>query len=154
MRICQRIKQIRTEKGWKQADLAEKLEVSQKQISSYETGYSTPPTDVLIRLAEVFEVSLDYLAFEVQGQSAKINVKDRELLRRFEALDNFSESEKNLVKEVIDLVITKHQILTAVSWFTLSDFFFLRKFIFCVAKVNLAGEFDDTQRVTAKRVQP
>ena len=34
-----------------------------------------------IRLAEVFEVKLDYLAFELQGQSSKLEVKDKELLR-------------------------------------------------------------------------
>lgn len=115
MSLHERIKQIRTEKGWKQADLAQRVGVSQKQVSSYETGNSTPPTDVLIRIAEVFEVSLDYLAFEAQGQSARINVKDRDLLRRFEVLDDFTQNDRQLVKDVIDLIITKQNIKMAVS---------------------------------------
>ena len=114
MSLSNRIKVIRTEKGWKQSELAERVGISQKQISSYETGNSTPPTDILIKLAEVFEVSLDYLAFEAQGQNARINVKDRELLRRFETLDQFSEEERKLIKDVIDLVITKQKMKTVV----------------------------------------
>ncbi|MBF0197707.1 MAG: helix-turn-helix transcriptional regulator, partial [Planctomycetes bacterium] len=78
-----KLKQLRIEKSWTQAQLAEKLNVQQKQVSSYERGASKPSTEVLIRIAETFEVSLDYLVFELQGQSAKVNVKDRDLLRVF-----------------------------------------------------------------------
>jgi hypothetical protein len=63
----------------------------------------------LIKLAEVFDVTLDYLAFATKGQKAKLNIQDRELLRRFEQLDTMTEREKELAKEILDLVILQHK---------------------------------------------
>ena len=60
-------------------------------------------------MAEVFDVSLDYLSFTKEGQSAKVQVKDRELLRYFEAIDNYPEKEKGVVKEILSLVVTKNK---------------------------------------------
>lgn len=107
--ISRRIRQLRQEQHWTQAELAEKLGIHQKQISAYERGVNIPSTDILIKLAEVFDVTLDYLAFEAQGQPAKLNIQDRELLRRFELVDTLSEKEKDLAKEILDLVILKHR---------------------------------------------
>jgi transcriptional regulator with XRE-family HTH domain len=78
-------------------------------VSAYERGVNLPSTDILIKLAEAFDVTLDYLAFESQGRPAKLNVQDRELLRRFEMVDTLSEKEKELAKEILDLVILKHR---------------------------------------------
>jgi len=109
MSIADRISQLRHEKRWTQADLGEKIGVHQKQVSSYERAVNIPSTDVLIKLAEVFNVTLDYLAFEAEGQPAKIKIQDRELLRRFEAIDTLSEQDKDLAKEILDLLILKNQ---------------------------------------------
>ena len=68
-----------------------------------------PSTEVLIKLAEVFNVSLDYLAFEAKGQTAKINIQDRDLLRRFEVLDSLTEQDKTLAKQILDLLILKNR---------------------------------------------
>ena len=87
MAIKDRIKQLRQEHNWSQTQLAQKMGIHQKQVSAYERGRNVPSTDVLIKLADIFDVSLDYLAFEAEGQSAKVNIKDRELLRRFEEID-------------------------------------------------------------------
>jgi transcriptional regulator with XRE-family HTH domain len=109
MAISDRVRQLRQEKRWTQAELGEKVGVHQKQVSAYERGANVPSTEVLIKLAEVFNVSLDYLAFEAKGQTAKINIQDRDLLRRFEALDSLSEPDKTLAKEILDLVILKNR---------------------------------------------
>lgn len=109
MALSDRLRQLRQERRWTQAELAEKVGVHQKQISAYERDVHSPSTDVLIKFAEVFDVSLDYLAFEAQGRSAKINIQDRELLRRFETLDNLPEAEKTLAKQILDLLILKHR---------------------------------------------
>jgi hypothetical protein len=42
-------------------------------------------TDILIQLAEVFDVTLDDLAFDSQAGASKLNIQDRELLQRCEA---------------------------------------------------------------------
>ncbi|PLX47443.1 MAG: transcriptional regulator [Desulfobulbaceae bacterium] len=108
MTISERIRQLRQEQHWTQAELAERLGIHQKQVSAYERGVNLPSTDILIRLAEAFDVTLDYLAFEPQGRPAKLNVQDRELLRRFEMVDTLCKKEKELAKEILDLVILKY----------------------------------------------
>jgi len=70
-------------------------------------GCNTPSTDVLIKLADIFEVSLNYLAFETEGQAAKVNIKDRELLRKFKEIDKLSEKDKGTIKEILDTFILK-----------------------------------------------
>lgn len=71
---------------------------------------NTSKTDILIKLAGVFDVTLDYLAFETKGGgTGKLNIQDRELLQRFEMMDTLSEQEKSLAKEILDLVILKHR---------------------------------------------
>ena len=109
MAINSRIRQLRQEKRWTQAELGEKVGVHQKQVSAYERGANVPSTEVLIKLAEVFNVSLDYLAFEAKGQTAKINIQDRDLLRRFEVLDSLTEQDKTLAKQILDLLILKNR---------------------------------------------
>ena len=109
MAISDRIRKLRQERHWSQAELGEQLSVHQKQVSAYERGVNLPSTEVLIKLAEVFNVTLDYLAFEAKGQPASLNIQDRELLRRFEEVDTLTDQEKNLAKEILDLVILKHR---------------------------------------------
>ncbi|MHB2018557.1 MAG: helix-turn-helix domain-containing protein [Candidatus Xenobia bacterium] len=115
MSIGERIKRLRQEHDWTQAHLAEKLHVHQKQISAYERGVNVPSTDILVKLAELFDVTLDYLAFETQGRGGKINIQDRELLRRFEAVDRLPEASRALAKEVLDLLILKERFQELVS---------------------------------------
>ena len=55
------LKQLRIEKNMNQTELAEKLGLSQKNISSYETNRTRPDYEVLIKISELFNVSLDYL---------------------------------------------------------------------------------------------
>ena len=109
MTIAERIRLLRQERKWTQAELAERLGIHQKQVSAYEREVNLPSTDILIKLAEAFDVTLDYLAFESKGSPAKFNIQDRELLRRFEMVDNLSDKEKDLAKEILDLVILKHR---------------------------------------------
>lgn len=109
MTISERIRQLRQERKWTQAELAEQLGIHQKQVSAYERGVNLPSTEILIKLAEIFDVTPDYLAFEAKGRPAKLNIQDRELLRRFEMVDNLTEKEKTLAKEILDLVILKHR---------------------------------------------
>ncbi len=50
-----------------------------------------PSTDILIKLAESFDVNIDYPAFESKGRQGKLNIQDRELLRWFEMVDSLSD---------------------------------------------------------------
>lgn len=56
-----KLKELRKEKGLTQEELANKLFLSQNGYSSYENGRTEPNIDILCRLADYYNVSLDYL---------------------------------------------------------------------------------------------
>ena len=62
--IAKNIQKLRQEKGMTQLELAEKLNYSDKSISKWERGESLPDIVVLKAVADLFEVTLDYLVEE------------------------------------------------------------------------------------------
>jgi transcriptional regulator with XRE-family HTH domain len=110
MTLGERIKRMRLERGWSQTQLAQKLKIHQKQISGYERSVHVPSTEVLIRVAELFDCSLDYLAFDDRPDTkAGAQIADRELLERLEKIDRLPEADKDTVKAVLDSFILKDQ---------------------------------------------
>lgn len=59
-RIGNKISEKRKEKGWTQRELADKLCVSDKNVSKWECGRSVPDIFYLKKLSELFSVSVDY----------------------------------------------------------------------------------------------
>lgn len=56
-----RFKKLREEKELTQKKLAALLNMSQTGYSKYETGENDIPTKILIQLAQIYDVSIDYL---------------------------------------------------------------------------------------------
>jgi len=73
MVIGEILKAKRTKNQLTQEQLSEKIFVSRKTISNWETGKTTPDIDSLIRLANLFDLSLDNLLFE--GSEVVENIK-------------------------------------------------------------------------------
>lgn len=56
-----RLREMRMKRGFTQQRLADTLDIALRSYQCYETGTRTPNYDLLIRLADVLDVSLDYL---------------------------------------------------------------------------------------------
>lgn len=56
-----RIRDLREDMDLRQCDLAEAVGIDQRTISNYETGKTNPDSEALIKLANYFDVSIDYL---------------------------------------------------------------------------------------------
>lgn len=61
MNFAEKILNLRTEYGYSQETLAEKLNVSRQAVSKWESGATLPETDKVIALSDFFGVSTDYL---------------------------------------------------------------------------------------------
>ncbi len=64
MLFAEKLIQLRKKYEMSQEELAEKVDVSRQSVSKWESGTSTPDLDKMIKLADVFEVSIDYLVNE------------------------------------------------------------------------------------------
>ena len=61
MKLGENILKLRTEQNMSQLDLADALEVSRQSVSKWETGTAVPELDKLMKMAKLFDVSLDEL---------------------------------------------------------------------------------------------
>ncbi|MBP3311616.1 MAG: helix-turn-helix transcriptional regulator [Butyricicoccus sp.] len=59
--LGERIRRLRTGARMKQSDLAQRLEISTSAVGMYEQGRREPPYHVLLKLSELFGVSVDWL---------------------------------------------------------------------------------------------
>lgn len=74
--INNNLKQIRIEKGFTQEEIAEKIGLTRQAISAYESGKRQPGIDILMRLAEIYEVEIeDILYGSKPKQSGKNRIK-------------------------------------------------------------------------------
>lgn len=69
--LAKQIKNLRTNAGMSQLQLAKKLNVGPSAVGMYEQGRRTPSIDILILIAKIFSVSLDYLIMgsEISGST-------------------------------------------------------------------------------------
>ncbi len=56
-----RIATLRRAKSWSQEQLAHRLQVSPSAIGMYEQGRREPNAEILVAIAKIFDVSVDYL---------------------------------------------------------------------------------------------
>ncbi|NME95380.1 helix-turn-helix transcriptional regulator [Clostridium cochlearium] len=71
-----RLKELREEKELTQEELGKFLNVSRQTISGYEAGSIEPSIKNLIKLADIFNVSLDYLLGRTK-ERYNLNLKDK-----------------------------------------------------------------------------
>jgi putative transcriptional regulator len=63
-----RLRVLRAEKNWSQADLAERLEVSRQSVNAVETGKFDPSLPLAFKLARLFEMTIEEI-FSDDGSS-------------------------------------------------------------------------------------
>jgi len=61
MGYYRRIRDLREDKDWTQRQISKMLEMTQPQYNRYEQGYRDIPSEILIKLADLFNTSTDYI---------------------------------------------------------------------------------------------
>ena len=106
MALAERVKQLRTEHAWSQGDLAERVGADPAQISRYENGRITPSADALVRIAETFNVSCDYLLIDNAPRRPFRSPEDT-LGERLHTINELDTKDRELIHAFIDALVTK-----------------------------------------------
>ena len=109
MDFSQRLASTRKARGLTQDALAEAAGINVSQVRRYEGGNSQPSLDALRKLAVALSVSADELLFDETERGP-----DEELRLQFEAASRLGPHEKDLVREVVESIIIRHD---ANRWF-------------------------------------
>ena len=70
--MADKIKQLREQMGYTQAELARKLKLTRSSINGWEMGLTVPSTPMVVELAKIFNVSTDYLLGLDDGASLRV----------------------------------------------------------------------------------
>ncbi|MGT2686714.1 helix-turn-helix domain-containing protein [Streptococcus porcinus] len=77
-KFAEQLKNYRLKKNYSQDALADRLFISRQAISKWENGDSTPDLENLVKLAEIFDVTLDQLVRGKELASSQNNENDSE----------------------------------------------------------------------------
>ena len=96
MGYSERIKDLRTEKGLTQKELASQLQLSANSICEWEKGRCSPGIEHLIQLSKIFECSIDYIvgnsddfgviSLQPKSTTSSLSADEQELLNDYRAL--------------------------------------------------------------------
>lgn len=104
-----RIKELRTQKGISQRALATDMYVNQTAVSQWERGATNPSTEMTLRLAEYFGVSVDYLLGVDLSEQQKSSVppmdteREKKRIAFIAAYDAMPPEEQDLFYEWLQL---------------------------------------------------
>lgn len=92
--IIGRIRDLRESSDLTQTEVSQKLNIQRATYSNYENGVRTPPIEVLIALAKLYEVSIDYIVCGTEPVITKsLNGKEKKLLKGYAQLTSGDQDE-------------------------------------------------------------
>ena len=100
-----RIQELRKLNKLSQTELANKINLSKSQIIRYETKGVQPPADILNKLADLLNTSIDYLINGDTTEKAISSLKDAELLKQFKEIDSMPDEDKKTIIKVVSAYI-------------------------------------------------
>jgi len=88
--LGKRILDLRKRKNLSQTDLANAVGISYAQIGRYETKDTQPPAEVLKKIADALDTTVDFLISGDTNEKAKSALKDSELLYKKSVVTNYA----------------------------------------------------------------
>ena len=106
-RLGQRLAELRRERDLTQTQLAEKLEVSQQTVTSFEKGRRRVPVSLLPELAHVLDVSIEELIGAASAKSASRRGPTSKIQRQMEEIRLLPRSKQKFVSAMLDAVLAE-----------------------------------------------
>jgi len=108
-----RLKELRKQKNWTQKELANQLDIRFSHLNKYESGMHIPPIEKLVQIAELFNVTLDFLV--LGNREDVLPLHNTQLIERLKELESFNADDQDAVIRLIDAMIVKHKVESAVT---------------------------------------
>ena len=105
MKIYEKIKKLRTSKGYSQAEFAEKIGLSHGHITRLETGKFNPSIEVLKKLADLFEVSTDYLLNDSSEDFYDSGIQNEPLNNKIRMISSLETKQQEAIVIIIDSML-------------------------------------------------
>ena len=102
MEFSERLKKLRKQTQLTQVDVAEKLGISQPAYASWERGVKKPTQENLVKIAQILNVSVDYLVGN--SDNRKDELDNIELLFRMNSKGLTAEEKEIFKKELIEFM--------------------------------------------------
>lgn len=97
-----RIKILREENNWSQSELASKLNCSTSSIAMYEKENRKPSLEVLVKLSEIFNCSIDYILCKTNIKNTnQINIDEMDIAFA-SGLKGLNKANQEIAKNIIE----------------------------------------------------
>lgn len=110
MEFSERLKKLRKDAGLTQVEVANKLGISQPAYASWERGIKKPTQDNLVKIAQILNVSVDYLVGNSQETLDELD--NIELLFRMNSKGLTEEEKEIFKKELIEFMEERKKLFT------------------------------------------
>ena len=114
MSLGEKLKQLRSEKGWSQDEFAYHADVDGRQLSRYENDHVKPSIEVVMKMANAFNVSLDYLLYE-DIPRRPLRIAQGRIAERVFSIEKVSEEDERCLLHMIETMEAKNKLKAFVS---------------------------------------
>jgi len=104
MKLSARLIALRKERGLSQQAMADAIGIHVNSLKKYEAGQAQPSLDALRKIATTLHTSTDFLLFDDHERGPSDDLR-----LQFEAVSQFPEEERKIVKALLEGMIIKYQ---------------------------------------------
>ena len=110
MKVGEKIKQIRKDKGLQQKAVALEVGLDQSNYNKVENGGREPSLEVLQKLSAILGVSIDeLLSPEDNKKPSLVTVEDKTISEKIRLMEQLEEEDKNVLYRMLDTMLTKQK---------------------------------------------
>lgn len=108
MNFAEKLCVLRSQSGYSQEQLAEKMGVSRQAVSKWESGVTLPETEKIIQLSNLFDVSTDFLLRDVLVERSRDSL-DRVVFKFLGSAQEMDDISKKLIDIMQDGIIDDNE---------------------------------------------
>lgn len=100
--LAEILTELRKDKGWSQQQVADLVGIGRRTIGDYETGRTQPDPYMLVKLAEIFDVNIDYLVGSTRIRTPWSTMTNPQAIRILSMLKKLSSKDLNAIFVLVE----------------------------------------------------